>query len=263
MNELENRSLDRGIQVLEVLGREGSCALRDLHAHTGIPKSSLRRLLGTLEARRLVRRGLSDGRYRTNVILPACAGYPITARDSEIVDTALPILSELTRQVKWPSDLHVWDNFHMRILDSTRALSPFSFFEGVADLRINIFGSASGIACLSTLSNAKITELIEQAAPYADLCLTRYATTEEKFFEHIQTSRKEGYGCRLPMFFKEIQPNDGLSALAVPLMNGASPVGAITLLWPLSFMSIQQFAATYLEKIQLAAQTFKTRFESL
>ncbi len=46
--ELRNESLNRGLAVLEQLARDGDCSLADLHKGTGIPKSSIRRLLGTL-----------------------------------------------------------------------------------------------------------------------------------------------------------------------------------------------------------------------
>ncbi len=46
--ELRNESFNRGLAVLEQLARDGDCSLAELHKGTGIPKSSLRRLLGTL-----------------------------------------------------------------------------------------------------------------------------------------------------------------------------------------------------------------------
>ena len=78
--KLEHKSLDRGITIMEVLARNGSCSLADLHKATGISKSSIRRLLGTLVERRLVRRSLADGRYRTSILMPASAGVPVAAR---------------------------------------------------------------------------------------------------------------------------------------------------------------------------------------
>ena len=56
----ENRSLDRGIEILETLAREGAMSLADLHRATGLPKSTIRRLLQTLIARKIVRRSLTS-----------------------------------------------------------------------------------------------------------------------------------------------------------------------------------------------------------
>jgi len=44
------RSLDRGLDLMEVLAREGAQTLAQLHAATGLPKSTIRRLLATLQA---------------------------------------------------------------------------------------------------------------------------------------------------------------------------------------------------------------------
>ena len=75
--KLEHQSLDRGITVLEHIARGGSCTLAELHKSTGISKSSIRRLLATLVERRLVRRSLADGRYRTSVLMTASTGVPV------------------------------------------------------------------------------------------------------------------------------------------------------------------------------------------
>lgn len=262
MNKLENRSLGRGISILEVLGREGACALRDLHAHTGLPKSTIRRLLATLIEHRLVRRGLSDDLYRTNVILPACAGYPISAGDTLFLDVAVPIVTELTQQIKWPSDIHVWDGLRMRIVDSTRALSPFSFFLGVVDFHLNVFGTASGIACLSALEDGEISAMIDEAAADPFWSLGHYGIGASQFFEQIELSRERGYSCRLPTFFTERAPHDGLAVIAVPILQNGRPYGAITLLWPRPFKTVEAFAKDHLAALQAAAGAISERVAS-
>src|SRR5688572_6467510 len=67
----ENRSLDRALAVLNVLSAHGASSLRDLHVHTHLPKSTIRRLLGTLIRHKIVRRSLNDRLYRANMNLPA------------------------------------------------------------------------------------------------------------------------------------------------------------------------------------------------
>lgn len=262
MTGLESRALDRGIAILEVLGREGACALRDLHAHTGLPKSTIRRLLATLVARRLVRRGLSDGRYRINVILPASTGFPVEPGDARFIDVAAPAVTALTRQVKWPSDIHIWDGLRTRVLDTTRALSPFSFYEGVIDYHLNTFGTASGIACLAALPDAEIRALIARAAPDPYLSLSHYAITEAQFFDQIALTRARGYACRLPTFFNERVRDDGLSVIAVPILRGGRPYGGITLLWPRVFLPVAAFAKTHLEALQATAAEISAQLEA-
>jgi IclR family mhp operon transcriptional activator len=58
--KLENRSLDRGLMILEVLARDAHCSLHQLHERTALPKSTIRRLLGTLRKHHFIRQGLTD-----------------------------------------------------------------------------------------------------------------------------------------------------------------------------------------------------------
>ena len=58
---LENRSLDRGLTILERLSADGAGSLQALHTATGLAKSTLRRLLSTLVQRKILRRSLADG----------------------------------------------------------------------------------------------------------------------------------------------------------------------------------------------------------
>jgi IclR family mhp operon transcriptional activator len=146
MTELSNRSLDRGIVVLESLARNGASSLAALHKDTGIAKSTIRRLLATLISHRLVRRSVSDKLYRVTIALPAGAGESAPQEMSGLIDVAMPRAAELTRQVEWPSDIHVLDGPCMRIIDSTRPLSPFHMYRGIINRRINLFGSATGVA---------------------------------------------------------------------------------------------------------------------
>jgi IclR family mhp operon transcriptional activator len=76
--KLENRSLDRGLRLLEVLARDAHCSLHQLHERTALPKSTIRRLLGTLRKHHFIRQGLTDALYRANVILPWAADREYT-----------------------------------------------------------------------------------------------------------------------------------------------------------------------------------------
>lgn len=124
MSLTRNRSLDRGITLLDALARQGACSLSTLHAETGLAKSTIRRLLATMMDRQIVRRSLSDRLYRTNVAMPNSSTRAPTQDQMLIIDVALPYLIELTAKVEWPSDLHMLEEDWMHIVDSTRPLSP-------------------------------------------------------------------------------------------------------------------------------------------
>lgn len=124
----ENRSLERGLIVLETLARHRAMSLSDVHRKTGLPKSTLRRLLATLVSRRFVRRSLSDNLYRATVTLPDISIEPVPPGLSLVADIGLTHALELTKKIGWPSDIHILERHWMRIVESTRLASPFSLY---------------------------------------------------------------------------------------------------------------------------------------
>lgn len=153
----ENRSLDRGLDVLNCLSMQGASTLQDLHARTGLPKSTIRRLLGTLIRRKIVRRSLNDQRYRANVSMPMQS--ETAPRDGWLVDCAAAHMIELTRRIGWSCDLHLFEHTHSRVIESTRPLSPLFQYEREIDLEVSAFASAGGLAVLSTWTDASVLAL--------------------------------------------------------------------------------------------------------
>ena len=90
----EIRALTRGVKVVETLCRLGACGLAELHRETGLPKSTLRRILFTLEQATFLRCSLGDGLYRANIQIPAflsdADASPLIGR---IVAAAKPVLA--------------------------------------------------------------------------------------------------------------------------------------------------------------------------
>ncbi len=235
---------------METMARLDSCSLADLHHHTGIPKSSIRRLLGTLAERRLARRSLSDGRYRLNCALPVTVSEPIAPKLAYYADLSLPHLMELTRHLKWPSDIHIFDGSRIDVVDSTRPLSPFHIYAGLVSRRINLFGSAAGQACLACLPNEKIAELERKYTDDAVFGLGRFGINIYEYFDIIERTRRQGYATRLGNFRGETKRDDGLSSIALPIFRKQAPIGAASVIWPRVLISPQEFAKSALPAIK-------------
>jgi IclR family mhp operon transcriptional activator len=253
MTELSNRSLDRGIVVLESLARNGASSLAALHKDTGIAKSTIRRLLATLISHRLVRRSVSDKLYRVTIALPAGAGESAPQEMSGLIDVAMPRAAELTRQVEWPSDIHVLDGPCMRIIDSTRPLSPFHMYRGIINRRINLFGSATGVAVLAAHSDRQIREFDAITRGNMSLGLARFGVNFERYMSEIEAARARGYGTRLGVYRGETVLDDGLAAIAVPIFVQGEPNAAISLLWPRAFQDAKGFAQAHLGPLKETA----------
>ncbi|MEQ8348813.1 MAG: helix-turn-helix domain-containing protein [Sneathiellaceae bacterium] len=253
----EVRSLDRGLALMEVLARDGARSLAQLHGETGLPKSTIRRLLATLQARRIVRRSLWDGQYRINIVLPVTTGDPLPPEVAEAVDIVLAVAMDLTRAVGWPSDIHIPDGIAMRIVESTRSVSPFQLYRGEVNRRVPLFASAAGLSHLAHLRPAQVAALARLSDTEPRWSPRRFGLTPAGLDAELARVRARGYATRLTGYVGEGAHSDDLHAIAVPLWRNADargrPWGALTLLWPRAHRPVASFAAEFLAPLQAAA----------
>lgn len=253
MAELGNRSLERGITIMEIIARNGDATLAELHRESGIPKSTIRRLLGTLQSRRIVRRSLADRRYRISITMNSGVEVPVPKGAGPLIDVAIPVLSDLTRRVAWPSDVQIIDGVAMRIIDSTRPLSPYHLYRGVINRAVNLFGSATGQSCLAAMPDKRIRAFIEEARGDPIFGFERFSMHEKALFDEINRTRERGYGIRLRQYRGELVVDDGLGAIAVPVRKHGEMFGAISLLFPRRMSTPEDMARKLLPDLKEAA----------
>jgi IclR family acetate operon transcriptional repressor len=102
------RAVDKALRILERLGRDsGELSLVELSRHLGIEKSTLHRLLGTLESRGFVRKDPVSLRYSLGIRMLEL-GTAVTAR-SALGRTAAPVLDRLAVRCRHTVNLAVLD----------------------------------------------------------------------------------------------------------------------------------------------------------
>ena len=120
-----SQSLGRALQILANLG-EGERSLDQLATELGVHKTTVLRLLRTMEAERFVRRDAAH-RYRLGSRLFALADV---AREQHVVrDVAAPHLRELNQKTGQTVHLAAWDNgevVYIDKLDSVRSVRMYS-----------------------------------------------------------------------------------------------------------------------------------------
>jgi IclR family mhp operon transcriptional activator len=239
---LQTRSLHRGLDILEALSA-GPASLHELHLRTGHPKSTLRRLLATMIDRRYIRRGLSDGIYRSNIPVPSASHGELTLKFGRLVEISSPHMLALTQRVKWPSDLHVYHEGRMLILESTHGLSPFDTARSAgADTQLNMFVAASGLAYLSALNRDEIKKILELTQDDEVLSPARFGVTPALLRTYIEEVHKRGYSVRRASQSKP----DNRNAIALPVFDKGRPAAALTIAWRREHMSAEQFASLHM-----------------
>ncbi len=259
---LENRSLDRGLTILECLSAEGATSLQGLHAATGLAKSTVRRLLSTLVQRKIVRRSLADGLYRTNIAMPAYGRAPLPHDEGWLVDRALPHMIELTQAVGWACDLHIFERTRGRIIESTRPLSPFFQYQRPIDLQVSAFGSAGGLAVLSTWPEAEVLALVKEIGNDPLWGLKRAGLDQSGLLMTLRQVRKRGYATRPKDYRGETAFATTLNVIACPIVQRDVTVGALALLWPRGYLSTARFAELHLRELQATVGGISGGFEA-
>jgi len=254
-NQETMRGLERGLRVLEALESKPISSLHDLHLATGIPKPSLLRVLQTLERFHLVSRRLGDGRYRASTNLTRRPRR--NARRERVAEAAAPVLDLLCQRISWPSDLMVPAGNHMVIAESSQTQTPFLIKAGGVDYPVNWLLSAVGRAYLAYCPDKERGEILHRLRK-SENPVDRLAHEPRRLDKILAETRQRGYGIRDPGFaggFYGTAPrDDGLAAIALPLVDRSRVHGSINILWVKTAYTIEVFAGRYLADLQAAAQ---------
>jgi IclR family mhp operon transcriptional activator len=140
----------RALHVLQAMNQRQLSRLRDLHQSTGLPKSTVHRLLATLIEAGYVQKDEDLGVYSlTSKILSLTHGFH---DNSLLVEVAAPIAEAITRSVKWPVAIGTFDIDAMVVRYSTRSHSPLTLRKTTVNQRFPMMASAMGQAYLTFCS---------------------------------------------------------------------------------------------------------------
>jgi IclR family mhp operon transcriptional activator len=258
------RGLERGLRVLKVLQAQPIASLNDLYTATAISKPSLLRVLNTLEEAGLVTRRLADGHYRLSAV-----GGVVRRRDrhDRIVEAAAPVMVRLCEKVKWPSDLMVPAGDHMEKRETTRPYSPFALPSNRNEQvgrQVGWLLSGMGRAYLAWCPE-KEREAILQRLRRSNNPQDRLAHDPKRLDRILSEVRQRGYATRDPSFtgggygslpggLDGPPRDDGLAAIAVPLLDRTRVHASLNILWIKTAFTVEAFAARHLADLQAAAR---------
>src|SRR5712692_3839119 len=249
------RGLERGLQVLEALESNPISSLHDLHLATGISKPSLLRVLHTLERFGLISRRLGDGRYRASTNFTRMPRRQV--RYDRVAEAAAPVLDRLCQRISWPSDLMVPAGDHMLIAETSQTHTPFLIKAGGIGRNVNGLLSAVGRVYLAYCPD-KEREQILQRLRKSEKPEDRLAHEPRRLEKILGETRQRGYGIRDPGFiggfYGTAPQDDGLAAIALPLLDRNRVHGSINILWVKTAFTIEDFAGRHLTDLKAAAR---------
>lgn len=253
------RAIERAFAVLRALqARPEGATLVALQHDTDLSGPTLLRILKTLITAQAVRRSTTDQRYRNTIQLRELANtmQPV----ERLADVAAATLDELCRRVEWPSDLivHRGNDDFMSVLESSLQQSRFYVRRTRGRVKVNLLGSAAGVAFLAALPLARRQELVAAARRGRDIHNTHVAALGD-LEQHVAEARRKGYSVRHFVYrggsFNAQPRDDALQAIAVPLLAQGLVLGSLNINWNRAAMTERELVKRHLPALKQAARS--------
>lgn len=251
------RAVERAFDVLRALqDMPGGATLAELAAATGLSGPTLLRMLKTLMVVKAVHRSTTDRRYRNSVHLQVLT-RSVHPHD-RLGDVAAPWLDQLCQQVEWPSDLavHSGHNDFMAVLESSLRQSRFYVRRTRGRVRVNLLGSAAGMAYLAALTYGRRTELVDAARNGRDVHNAMVIAAGD-LEQRVDQARRRGYASRHPLYrggsYNGNPKDDALDAIAVPILRHGRVFGALNINWNRAAMTEREMVRRNLGALRAAA----------
>lgn len=213
------RSVQRALMVLRTMNERPIWSLKELQSRTGLPKSTLHRILAALQDEHYVR--CDEGMYGyyqlTSAVLDLSKGV---TQKNRLVDIAAPILVAATKRIKWPLSIGTVVGCEMYVSFCTMPYSPYAIRPSSFGRRYNMFHSALGAAYFAFCGRAErriLYDLLKRQNPLPDALPPPAALRTL-----IRQTQERGYGLRYGR-----QASDS-SAFAVPIICGDDLLGALS-----------------------------------
>ncbi|MFB4252646.1 DNA-binding transcriptional regulator [Pseudomonas idahonensis] len=242
------RGLTRGLQLLNTLNRvDGGASTSTLAQLTGLHRTTVRRLLETLQDEGYVRRSDSDDSYRLSLkVRELSEGF----RDEQWISAcAAPLLAELLQEVVWPTDLCTLDVDAMVVRETTHRFSRLSFHRSMVGRRLPMLLTATGLAYMAFCPEAEREQIIALLASRDD-DEGRLARNRDALDNLLLRTRHRGYGENFMAWNRE----EKIASIAIPVRAEQRLLGCLNLVYIAKAMTIEQAAARYLPALRRTAE---------
>lgn len=244
------QGLSRGLAVLKALNQaEGGWAtIRELAEATGLHRTTVRRLLETLQKEGILRRSASDDSYR---LTPDVRALSDGFREEEwISEAASPVLGELLLKVVWPSDFATLDGLSMRVRETTHRFSPLSFHKVTVRRRLPLATTAAGRAYLAFCDEEERNDLIAQLGAQPGSPFSGAGPGRDALMTLLAQHREAGHAYNNG----EWQTEQKILALAVPVFHAGKVAGCINIVMLRSAITLTEARKKYLAPLHAAAR---------
>lgn len=220
------RAITRCIAVLQAINRGGALSLTQIAQSADIPHPTATRIVRTLVGEGLIEQEPSRKRYRpTALIQTLSCGFQ---NHDKLVSTARPHITRLTQRIDWPISVVTRVGRAMVVRDSTSTQTSLTFSNYYPGWQVPILPSASGRVYFAYASPEEQQDLLKYYRLNAQ-GLDSLMLREFESGEAVAKIREQGYAAVSRTHYSA---NPGrTSSIAVPLFEGDTLIGALTLVF--------------------------------
>ena len=221
------RAVDRALDILTCFNSESPVlSLTQIAQKVGISKSTVHRLLASLEQRRFIRRDKITGLYRLGVRIVEMGALAL--RDVNVQQWVQPYLQQLSAECGETIDLAILDGEHVVYLQVIESPQRVKIAASVGQ-RLPAYCTASGKAFLAYLPDDQVKHILSKGLP-------RYTsqtyTALEDLYADLRLTRQRGFAV------SEQEYETDINAIAAPVLDGNNyPVMVIAVVGPSYRMS--------------------------
>ncbi len=216
------RAVERALDILYCFRpNQPTLTLTEISERVGMSKSTVYRLLATLEQKRFVQREEWNGTYRLGLAL-AELGFSVL-HDNDLYRRAEPYLQRLSAEYRENVDLAVLDGadvIYIQIIESPQRVK----IAAAPGQRLPAFATATGKAFMAFLPQAQLREILKYTRKkYTDKTQVSLAALRKD----LQASRARGFA------ISEQEYEVGINAVAAPILDAKGyPLAVIALAGP-------------------------------
>ena len=248
----QETSLDKALNVLEIIAQAGETRLSTLAEATGYPPATIHRILGVLVQRRYVRQDPSNRKYMLSL---KCLDISSKVKDNlEIITVARPVMQKLMERAGVTVNLVCFEDMEAVYVDQiSNTKSLLRRFTRVG-ARVPLHSSGVGKAFLAGLPPAEVLDYFRSAKKvrYTENSLVK----EDEFLRDIEETRTRGYAVDREEF------EDGVGCIAVVITQKGEAAGAMSISGPSSRLfgaSTAQLAAEVVRSAAAVSQRLSGR----
>lgn len=205
------QSVDRALNILEILARSGESGVTEIAVALGVHKSTAFRLVATLEQHRLVEQVEGRGKYCLGVGLLRLAGA--TSARLDVVQEARPLCKHLAATTGETVNLATLSGSSALYLDQVAGPSALQPHNWVGQ-HIPLHATSNGKVLLAWLGLPELDVLLGRLPSFTGSTIT----TKAQLRRSLETVREHGYAVAVD----ELEV--GLTAIAAPVRNAHGDV---------------------------------------